>query len=253
MNRQSIFGKIILALAGLILQTSAVFGQAVVSPTPDMDGDIYYVVQGKDSCLSIQLQMGVSVNDIIELNDLDSDCTLVAGTKILLGHYSTPTPTPGPSPTPTPITPTPTPFNGYANVCVFLYNDENINSNADSNEIGIEAGGVSLVKHNGSENFSGLTTALQPLCFPEVPEGEYNLSVTPPNDWYPSTNMNKAITIRAGENIHVNFGAYKLTEPLDTETDTNGRNPTFMFLGGGLILIGISIALVFGVLKRRDD
>lgn len=243
----------ILTITLILCVTAIVCGEAIVSPTPDYDGNIFYVVQSNDSCLSISLRMGVSMDEIRALNDLDEDCSLIAGTKLLLGIYSTPTPTPGPSPTPTPITPTPTPFNGYANICVFLFEDENENGTADAIEHGLSEGTVSLVKRNGSEDFSGTTGPDGKLCFTDVPEGEYNLSVSPLDTYQPTTNMNYPIVLNAGESVTVNFGAGTVSAEEVTETPTGGlQNPLMAIIGGGMILIGIAVAVIFTVKRNRE-
>ena len=108
------FIPLLLALALLITVVPSVHGQAIVSPTPDFDGNIYYMVQGNDTCLSISLKMGIEIETLRQLNDLDIDCSLIADTRLLLGRVLTATPTSGPTPTPTPVLPTPTPYDGNA-------------------------------------------------------------------------------------------------------------------------------------------
>ena len=228
--------------------------QALASPTPDLDGKILYTVTDNDTCLSVSLKMGIDIDTIKSLNKLDENCTLFSGTQILLGIYSTPTPTAGPSPTPTEILPTPTPFNGNAQLCIYLFEDINGNATAEENESGIGGGAVSVTKKSGSETFTGLTTGIDLLWFPEVPEGEYNISVAPPNEYNATTNMNYAITVKAGDMTQVNFGAQKQAAFEDTGTEQSGtrRSPVMALLGIGLILVGIVIAVIFGIVKRRD-
>jgi len=228
--------------------------QALASPTPDLDGKILYTVTDNDTCLSVSLKMGIDIDTIKSLNKLDENCTLFSGTQILLGIYSTPTPTAGPSPTPTEILPTPTPFNGNAQLCIYLFEDINGNATAEENESGIGGGAVRVTKKSGSETFTGLTTGIDLLCFPEVPEGEYNISVAPPNEYNATTNMNYAITVKAGDMTQVNFGAQKQAAFEDTGTEQSGtrRSPVMALLGIGLILVGIVIAVIFGIVKRRD-
>ena len=220
---------VILMLVGLLLglSVSSVFGQAILTPTPDVDGNIFYIIKDNDSCMSISLTMGIDLPTLRQLNNLDEQCTLIVGTRLLLGRYETPTPTPGPSPTPTPITPTPTPYNGYGQVCVYLFEDENGDGIVGEFEAGVTGGAVSITKRNGSDNFTGLTTGNDLLCFPEVPEGDYNISVAPPTDFNPTTNMNYALTVKAGDNSQINFGAQKssVLEEAETQVETDNRSP----------------------------
>lgn len=248
---------IILMLVGLLLglSVSSVLGQAILTPTPDIDGNIFYIIKDNDSCMSISLTMGIDIPTLRQLNNLDEQCTLIVGTRLLLGRYETPTPTPGPSPTPTPITPTPTPYNGYGQVCVYLFEDENGDGIVGEFEVGVTGGAVSITKRNGSDNFTGLTAGNDLLCFPEVPEGDYNISVAPPTDYNPTTNMNYALTVKAGDNSQINFGAQKssVLEAAETEVVTVDRSPMMLMIGGGLILAGVVIFIIFGVLKRNEQ
>ncbi len=228
--------------------------QTLASPTPDLDGRILYTVTDNDTCLSVSLKMGVEIDTIRNLNNLDENCTLISGTQILLGIYSTPTPTAGPSPTPTEVLPTPTPFNGNASLCIYLFEDMNGNATAESTERGIGGGAVSVTKRSGSENFTGLTTGIDLLCFPEVPEGEYNISVAPPSEYNATTNMNYPILIKAGDTTQVNFGAQKQAAFEDTGTTVEGtrRSPLMAILGIGLMVCGAAIVVIFGIIKRRS-
>lgn len=248
---------VILMLVGLLLglSVSSVFGQAILTPTPDVDGNIFYIIKDNDSCMSISLTMGIDLPTLRQLNNLDEQCTLIVGTRLLLGRYETPTPTPGPSPTPTPITPTPTPYNGYGQVCVYLFEDENGDGIVGEFEAGVTGGAVSITKRNGSDNFTGLTTGNDLLCFPVVPEGDYNISVAPPTDFNPTTNMNYALTVKAGDNSQINFGAQKssVLEEAETQVETDNRSPIMLMIGGGMIFAGVVIFIIFGVLKRNEE
>ena len=230
-------------------------GQAIMTPTPDPDGNIFYIIKENDSCMSISLTMGIDIPTLRQLNNLDEQCSLIAGTRLLLGRYETPTPTPGPSPTPTPITPTPTPYNGYGQVCVYLFEDENGDGIVGEFEYGITGGAVSITKRTGSDNFTGLTAGNDLLCFPEVPEGDYNISIAPPTDYNPTTNMNYALTVKAGDNSQINFGAQKssVLEEAETEVETGSRSPLMLMIGGGMIFAGLVIFFIFGVLKRNEQ
>lgn len=228
--------------------------EAYYTPTPDADGGIWYVVKSNDSCLSISLLNGVNLDTLKEINGLDDECSLTAGTKLKLGQYNTPTPTPGPSPTPTPITPTPTPFAGYAKVCVFLYEDINGNQIVDDPEYAITGGAVSIGKRSGSESFTGLTSGWDPLCFENVPEGDYNVSVAPPTEYNPTNNLNHAITVHAGDSILINFGAQKngVNENIVADDTGTTKNPLFLLLGAGCMFLGSAMVIIFGVVKRKN-
>lgn len=77
--------------------TPAPTTESTLAPTPTNLPPVSYVVKLEDSCSRIALIYGVSVNSIIQLNNLDADClTLTEGQTILV-----PVPTPTSSPMPT--------------------------------------------------------------------------------------------------------------------------------------------------------
>ncbi len=246
---------LLLAVLPAVLIICAVSGQAIQTPTADPEGNIYYIIKSNDSCMSISLTMGIDLQTLRQLNNLDEECSLIAGTRLLLGRYETPTPTPGPSPTPTPITPTPTPYNGYGQVCIYLFEDVDGNGIVAETEYGITGGAVSLTKRSGTDNFTGLTAAgNELLCFPEVPEGDYNIAVAPPTDYNPTTNMNYALTVKAGDNTQVNFGAQKSSqlEEAEINVDTTPKSPILAAIGIALIGGGLVLVFIFGILKRNE-
>ncbi len=252
-NRTAVAVLLAVVLSALFAGSS--FGQAILTPTPDLDGNIFYIIRDNDSCLSISLTMGIDLQTLRQLNNLDEECHLIVGTRLLLGRYETPTPTPGPSPTPTPITPTPTPYNGYGQVCIYLFEDINGNGIVNDYEYGITGGAASVTKRTGTDSFTGMTAGNDLLCFPEVPEGDYNISIAPPADYNPTTNMNYPLTVKAGDNTQVNFGAQKssVLEESEIETDTGNKNIIMAAAGAGLILAGLVIVLIFGIIKRNDQ
>lgn len=70
--------------------------EPTAAPTPTNLPPVSYTVQSEDSCSYIAAMYHVSVNSIIDLNNLDSDCTLSQGQTLLV-----PMPTATASPLPT--------------------------------------------------------------------------------------------------------------------------------------------------------
>lgn len=235
--------------------SAAPAGQMLTSPTPNLDGNILYTVTQNDTCLSISLRMGIDIETIRQMNNLDVNCTLIVGEQISLGRVVTATPTAGPSPTPSPILPTSTLYNGNAELCIRLFDDINGNGTAEEIERDIAGGAVSVTKRGGMETFTGLTTGIDLLCFPEVPEGDYNISVAPPNEYNATTNMNYAIEIKAGDTVQVNFGSQKQAafEEIQVATEpASRRSPLLAIAGIGLMVAGLAVVVIFGILKRKD-
>lgn len=222
-----------------------------VTSTPDETGRIIYVVQPNDSCLLIELLTGVKVNQIIQINNLDEACTLREGQQLVLSYYETPTPTVGPSPTTTPILPTATPFNGNGEICVYLFDDVNGNGNPEEIEVQISGGAVSVTDRAGEINLTGNTIGGDELlCFADVPEGDYNVSVAPPEGYNPTTAMNYPLVVKAGDQSILNFGAQISSRAEPPSVQDGGKSPLMLIIGAVLILLGGGIGFYFFRMRR---
>jgi hypothetical protein len=188
-------GLVMLGLPGQALAGN--LGQSVYhTPTPLPDGRILYNVQPGDTCLRVSLLTGVSLDQLRKLNNLDLNCTIDAGQKLLIALSVSlpPTNTPGPSPTPGPIIPTVTPFHGNGEVCVAVFNDVNGDATRQDTEGIIPDAAVSLTDRLGAISKTATTAAAtDPLCFQNIPEGDYNISVAVPEGYNPTTVMNYEI------------------------------------------------------------
>ncbi|MDZ4159219.1 MAG: SdrD B-like domain-containing protein, partial [Anaerolineaceae bacterium] len=181
----SLFGLLAFGLLPAVPAAAGVQPQfAYHTPTPDGSGRIFYIVGEGDSCLRIELLTGVKVDQIRTLNQLDANCTIQPGQRLLLLVVEPATPEPSPVHTPPPAEPTPTTFLGNARVCILLFEDINGNATPDSGENQVSEGVISLSDRTGEVSLTGTTTnSAAPLCFEDVPEGEYNLSVALPEGY----------------------------------------------------------------------
>jgi hypothetical protein len=219
------------------------------TPTPHADGRILYVVQKGDTCIKIELLHKITEEQLRSLNNIrGTECVVQLGQELLIG-YAGPaeSPTPGPSPTPTPLLPTSTPLPGKASVCVVLFEDTNGNGLLDDIESGLAGGAVSITGRSGSYSKTG-TTVLDsgaPLCFEDVIEGEYNISLAVPQGYNPTTSTSRTIKLQAGDISTLDFGAQvSLKAPPPSTTPEGGsRVPLFGLLGAVLILAGIGLAI----------
>lgn len=221
------------------------------TPTPGVDGRILYTVKPGESCTSISLLTGVSVEELRRLNNLGADCALQSNSAIILGIV---TPvvvevTPGPSPTPTTPLPTSTTYPGSAKVCVVLFEDVNGDAFRGETEAAMAGGQVSLTNRGGSVSLTGTTVTQpnpdedDPLCFTEVPEGEYNVSVAIPDGYNPTTVMNHPLTVKAGDTWTLDFGAQLSSAAVEPTPAEGGRNPTLGILGALLLLGGAGMGV----------
>ena len=126
----------------------------------------------------------ITLDQLRALNNIrGTDCVVQLGQELLIGYAGpSESPTPGPSPTATPLLPTSTPLPGKASVCVVLFEDINGNGLLDDVEAGLLGGAVSITNRSGSFSKTGTTVSdpTAPLCFEDVTEGEYSISLAVP-------------------------------------------------------------------------
>jgi hypothetical protein len=246
MRAFGLFSMIIIPVLLLIPTTASVpLPQAVIStPTPQPDGRIIYIVKENDTCISIALLMGISEQELRELNNLAAeDCQFIfAGQELLVGIEEEDTPAPTAEVT---AAPTPTPFKGNGSICIYLFHDENGNALSEETELPLAGGAVSITDRLNTVNLTGETDdSGETLCFSEIPEGDYNISVAIPEGYNPTTVMNYALTIGAGEVSTVDFGAQP-GSGLRPAFDTERPSPLLLVLG--IFFIGAGIGLWFYV------
>lgn len=242
-----------LLLLGLWLPANAapLAQQQVPSPTPGPDGRIIYIIQPGDSCIRIAALTGISVQTLLQLNSkINPECSnLIEGQELLIGLAGAVagTPTPGPSPTPLPPTITPTPFTGTTEICVLLFDDQNGDSFRQETEPAIAGGAVSVTEINGEYSASQDTVinpdpeAFQGICFTDVPEGRYNITVGIPDNYNPTVILNHTMDVKAGDRASVDFGAQSqdivVVDPEGSE-GSGSRSPILGIIGAVLLLGG---------------
>ncbi len=224
------------------------------TPTPGPDGRIIYIVQPGDTLIRISLISGVPIEELRGLNKLTGD-NIIVGQELLLGlgGPTLSTPTPGPSPTPTVEIPTPTPLPGTGVICVLLYDDENGDALRQETENAIAGGAISLAERSGKATFTGESrSGSDPVCFNDLPEGNYTISVAIPGGYNPTTINTITIDLNAGDETYLDFGAQKNSETLANEpTPTEASSsPLLGILGAIFLLAGILLAL-FGTRLLR--
>ncbi len=258
-SRQIISLLVILALAILIPSLSRPAAanppaQAFYyTPTPDADGRIMYVIKEGDTCISISLLNRVDLDQLRLLNNLNAECVLIPGQKLLLGTAEA-APTPGgPTATPTSPLPSPTPFKGNGEVCIVLFNDINGNALAEPGEAAISGGAISLTDQLGKVSLTGTTNASleEPSCFLDLPEGEYNISVAVPEGYNPTTRMDYTLPLRAGDQSTLDFGAQVSSQGQAEPVSEGGRSPLLGILGGLVVLGGIGLGVYARAASRR--
>jgi len=248
-----LFTLVSLLLFGLWLPANAAPNmQQFVTATAVADGRILYIVQAGDNCFRVAALHTITVEQLRQLNStLDENCTLIEGQELLIGIISLAgTPTAGPSPTAAPPTVTPTPFTGTTEVCVLLFEDSNGDALRQETEPAVAGGAISVTENNGEYSAAQETiipadpAAYQGVCFLDVPEGNYNITVAIPDNYNPTMELNYSLDVNAGDRAFVDFGVQSkdvVVDPAANDPSEGGTSPIFGILGGLLLLGGAAL------------
>lgn len=232
-----------------LLQSAPVSAQVLYfTPTADASGAIYYIVKEGETCDGIALANNIPVDTLRTLNGLGFDeCRfLQVGEKLILGTVPTAVITPGPSPTPTSILPTPEPVRGTGSICVYLYDDINGNAMAEDAEVtdtGLAGGQVSTTHKQGAYSNVGTTLGNgDPVCFNDIPEGTYSISIAIPDGYNPTSNQNVTVQLKAGDVSHINFSA-QVSGHTQAQQEQNATSGSILIavIGGIIVLAGVGI------------
>ncbi|MBI3167193.1 MAG: LysM peptidoglycan-binding domain-containing protein [Chloroflexi bacterium] len=222
--------------------------QEIPTSTPGTDGRILYIVQPGDNCFRVAALHGITVDQLRQLNSkLDENCTLTEGQELLIGIAAAATPTAPANVVVGTPTVTPTPLSGLTEVCVLLFNDRNGDSLRQEDEPAVAGGAVSLTEINGKYSGSQDTvipsdpTVYQGVCFTNIPEGTYNVTVAIPDNYNPTMELSYSLKVKAGDRAFVDFGAQSQDVVVDPGAEEgNGGGGTSVVLGifGALLLLG---------------
>ncbi len=243
------------AAATLVRQPAAARVPAVLTPfptpTPGADGVIRYKVQPGDTLWRVAAIAKVSVDELRALNNLRPDQPLQPGQILILGvgvsEKPTPTLQPGAPPT---VTPTPTPEPGVGTLCVLLYDDENGNGlYEEDTERPLAGGAVSVTTRVGSVSLTATTNAKDFVCFDDLKEGKYIVTIGVPKDYNPTTAPNVTLTLRPGDTTYVTFGAQRAA-PATTTATPKRKSPLLGIVGFVFLLGGVGL-WVFAARRMR--
>jgi hypothetical protein len=135
-----------------------------------------------------------------------------------------------------------------ATICVYLYDDINGNAMAEDAEVtntGLAGGQVSITHAQGAYSNVGTTLGNgEPVCFSDIPEGTYSISIAIPDGYNPTSNQNVTVQLKAGDVSHINFSAQVSGHTqAQQEQDATSGSILIAVIGGIIVLAGVGIGI----------
>ncbi len=216
-----------------------------LTPTPRQDGKIIYIVQVGDSLWRIAAIASITLEELMAMNGIQPGDWITEGMELELGVGGPALATAAPGDaqaTPTQDLLTPTPVVGTAEICILLFMDENGNGRLDEGELPLAGGQISVVDVNGivaGEVTTEDLSADDPVghCFPELTNGDYNVSAAVPPEYNPTTGLNVPVTLNPGDIKYLQFGAQPSSSIGGSLTNDDGDRSTVLGLLGVLLLL----------------
>lgn len=170
---------LVLTLLWLGLVGGGAVAQTEPLPTPDAEGVIYVEVQPNDALWSIAARAGLTLGELLALNNLAEDAIVQPGDLLIVGRVTpVPTETPVPSPTPTlpPPTAVPTDSPSSTAICLGAFVDANKNGRQDGAEP-LKAGVVFTVFNDSAVVGNYVTDGVaEPYCLEGLEPGNYSVT-----------------------------------------------------------------------------
>ena len=254
---------------------------AIPTPTPGPDGRIIYIVQEGDTLWRISAITGITLDELRRLNNLGEGAVIVPGDRLLLGLGvpSNIQPTEGPAPTPTSELPTPTTLPGFGVLCISVFEDKNGDALRQDEELDLEGSAISISNREGTLTLSQVEGGgLVPRCYEDVEigiydipgskaeclsivqcsleleQGAYNISVGVPDGYNATTALNHQITLVAGYQEFLDFGAQPNTQTVAEAPAIpeggEGRSPILAIIGISLLVIGIALGVAAFFMRK---
>ena len=207
----------------LLLALSALPLQAQTDPaaTPDADGRIYIIVQPGDTLWAVVDRAGISMDEMLALNNMAIDDLLQPGDKLLIGIIApTITPTPPASPTATLPPPTAvfTPIPPPTSICVLAFVDEDGNGVHNTGEPLRTAVAFTIFNESrviGNHVTDGIS---EPFCWENLEVGEYKITRSIGKNEVLTTAGDWTLSLKSGDELDLLFGSRTVVAGMATIT-----------------------------------
>jgi hypothetical protein len=190
----------------------ALHAQALPTATPDAEGIIYAVVQPNDSLWGIAARSGISLTELLTLNNLTESALIQPGDRLIVAIVTpSQTPTPDASPTavatrppPTPL-PTPLPLPPTV-ICLVAFTDENGNGEREPDEP-LQAGVAFTIFTAERVVANYVTDGLsEPYCLTDLAAGDYQITRSVGRGETLTNSGNRTVILGSGDQVMLGFG-----------------------------------------------
>lgn len=203
----------LILLGGTLLWLFAqprIHAQDFPTATPDAEGIIYAEVQPNDSLWAIAARAGISLVELLDLNNLTEDALIQPGDRLIVGIVAA-TPTPEATatavatrepPTPT-ATPPPPPITA---ICLVAFVDENGNGEREPDEP-LQAGVAFTVFTSEAVVANYVTDGVsEPFCLTDLVAGNYQVTRSVGRDESLTNSGNRTVILATGDQVMLGFG-----------------------------------------------
>lgn len=214
----------------VVVRPLTVKAQVEPTATPDADGVIYSEVRPNDSLWAVAARAGITLPELLELNDLSESDIIQPGQLLIVG-YGTPaatvtmeaaaataTSTP-PPPTATAEPPPPT------GICLVAFTDTNGDGRRDAGEP-LKASVAFTIFNEQAVVANYVTDGVsEPYCLEGMAAGDYQVTRSIGSGETLTGGGDRGVIVTEGNVIHLEFGSYSGPVPPIEETairsDTN--------------------------------
>lgn len=194
--------------------------------TPDADGFIYAIVQPNDSLWAIAARSGISLTELLDLNNLTESALIQPGDRLIVAIVAPPaTATPEASPTTAATRPPPTPSSTPLPppptvICLVAFSDENGNGEREPAEP-LQAGVAFTVFTSAGVVANYVTDGTaEPYCLTDLTPGNYQITRSVGRMETLTNSGNRTVVLAAGDQVMLGFGGLVGSTPVPTAPGT---------------------------------
>jgi LysM repeat protein len=243
-------------------QAETQVGVAQVQNMQRADGATIHVVQSGDTLFGMALAYGVTVDQIMQLNNLQPGDFLQIGQEVVIKGPTHPSPaTPAPEPVaaastavPAAAGPQPTVIaaaSAPGGLCVQAFNDHNGDGLYDSTEDLVADVEFTVLAGETPVTTYTTTGVNEPHCFEKLFPRAYTVRIKPPDGYVPTTDEQIGVALASGQTANVSFGAQPPSGKGSTKSASVGSGDTtnlFSRYSGAVVgLCGVGVLLIAGV------